>query len=130
MAGRRWPAPIRTLRRYLPAEVRLLRWALGVAGGAALAVGVLALLLGGNWRLGYGDDRVFVSIFGFLLPAVVGVASPGWYWVGRPAWDWLGRPDDSLGRPFRHARFLPGLAGSVLGLALVFPVSATSPFGV
>lgn len=128
MDGRDWPEPVRTLRGYLPAEMRLLRGALGAVGGVVVLGGVLVVLLGGNWQLGYGDDRVLVSIFLVLAPAAVGVASPAWYWVGRPVWHRLGRPGDRPLRPFRRVRFLPGLVGSVVGVALLFPVSATSRF--
>ena len=121
-----WPEPIRTLRGRLPAEMRILRGLAGLLGGAVLLGGLLTVLLGGNWQLGYGDDRPLAAILLTAGPAVVGILSPCWYWLGRPAWHWRGRPAaDRLG-PAEDARFLPGLAGSVLGLLLVVPVSATS----
>lgn len=83
----RWPAPIRTLRGYLPAEMRVLRGAGGALVGVILFGSILSILLGGNWHLGYGDDRILVAIFLVLLPAGLGVASPIWYWLGRPVWD-------------------------------------------
>jgi len=134
----RWPAPIRILRGYLPAEMRVLRGAVGALSGVILFGSILSILLGGNWHLGYGDDRLLVAIFLVLIPAGLGVASPIWYWLGRPVWDWFDRPGDHFLGPFREVRFLPGLAGSVIGVALIFPVSATSrlliqtlaPFGL
>jgi len=134
----RWPAPIRTLRGYLPAEMRVIRGAVGALSGVILIASILSILLGGNWHLGYGDDRILVAIFLVLIPAGLGVASPIWYWIGQPVWDWFDRPGDHLLRPFREVRLLPGLAGSVIGVALIFPVSATSrllvqmlaPFGL
>lgn len=138
MERERWPAPIRTLRGVLPAEMRVLRGAVGALGGAFLFGSVLVILIGGNWQLGYGDDRILVGIFLVLIPAGLGVVSPVWYWLGRPVWHWVDRPGVQRLRPFHGARFLPGLVGSVLGVALIVPVSATSrlleqtlaPFGL
>lgn len=103
-----------------------------------LLAALLSVLLGGNWQLGYGDDRPLAAIVLTVGPAAVGVVSPLWYWLGRPAWHWRGRPAADLLQAVEHARILPGLAGSVLGVLLLFPVDATSrlpvqtlgPFGV
>jgi hypothetical protein len=118
--------------------MRVIRGAVGALSGVILIASILSILLGGNWHLGYGDDRILVAIFLVLIPAGLGVASPIWYWIGQPVWDWFDRPGDHLLRPFREVRLLPGLAGSVIGVALIFPVSATSrllvqmlaPFGL
>lgn len=134
----RWPAPIRTLRGSLPAEMRVLRGAAGALGGAFVFGCLLVILLGGNWHLGYGDDRLFVAIYVLLVPAGLGIASPLWYWFGRPVWVWFDRPGGRRLRPLHSVRFLPGLAGSVTGVALFVPVGATSrllrqtlaPFGL
>lgn len=134
----RWPGPIRTLRGHLPAEMRILRGVGGALGGAILSISILGVLLGGNWRLGFGDDRLFVGIFLVLVPAGLGLASPVWYWFGRPVWAWFDRPGLHLLGPLQESRFLPGLAGSVVGVTHLFPVSATShllvqtlaPFGL
>lgn len=110
--------------------MRLLRGGLGLVGGVALLFGVVVVLFGGNWHMGYTHDRVLVPIFGLLVPAAAGIVSPLWYWVGRPVWARLDRPGERSARRLRRARFLPGLAGSVLGVALLLPVSATSRFPV
>lgn len=126
------------LRGYLPAEMRILKGAAGIISGVVLFGSILSILLGGNWQLGYGDDRLLVGIFLVLIPAGLGIVSPLWYWLGRPVWDWFDRPGDQRLHPLREVRFLPGIAGSVLGIALIIPVTATSrllvqtlaPFGL
>lgn len=133
-----WPGPIRTLRGVLPAEMRLLRGVLGLVGGLTVFATVVVLIVGGSWHLGFGDDRALVGIFGLLIPAAIGVASPVWYWCGRPVWATLGRPGTSLVEWPGGGRFLAGLAGPVFGAGLVLPVRATSgwlvqtlaPFGI
>lgn len=134
----RWPSSIRTLRGYLPTDMRVLRGAVGAFSGVILFVSIISILLSGNWQLGYGDDRILVAIFLVLIPAGLGVASPIWYWLGRPVWGWFDRPGNTLLRPLQEVRFLPGLVGSVIGVTLLFPVHATSrlfvqslaPFGL
>jgi len=125
---RDWPEPIWTLRSYLPAEMRVLRGILGMIGGVALFGGVLVILLGGNWQLGYADSRFLASIFLALIPATIGIVSPAWYWLGRPEWYRLDRPGNHLLCRFRNARFVPGMVGTVLGIGLMAPVTATSGF--
>ncbi|WP_435120079.1 hypothetical protein [Halolamina sp. C58] len=93
-----------------------------------LSGGTLVILLGGNWQLGYANTRFLASLFLLWIPGTVGIGSPLWYWIGRPVWYRLEQPGGRLVRPFQDVRFLPGLAGAVLGGALIIPVTATSPF--
>lgn len=121
-----WPGPIRAARRHLPEEMRLLRGGLGLVGGVALVFGTFVQLLGGNWQLGFRHDWFLTAIFFGFIAGAVGVVSPLWYWLGRPVWHRLRRPGNNLVGRWREAQFLLGLAGAVLGLVLLFPVSATS----
>lgn len=119
-------SPLETLRGPLPAEMRVLRGALGFGGGVVLLFAVTTALLGGNWQLGFGDTRPLAPVVFTAVPAALGVASPLWYWAGRPAWHRLDRPGADLVAPLAGARFLPGLAATAVGLALLLPVTATS----
>lgn len=106
------------------------RGAVGLGAGVLVLFGVFVTLLGGNWQLGFRHDWVLTLIFVDLVPAALGILSPVWYWIGRPLWYHLGRPG---GRRFEHwqsARFLPGILGPLVGIALLFPVSATSRFWI
>lgn len=125
-----WPEPIRTLRGYIPAEMRVLRGAIGLIGGIILGFEIILLMLSGNWHLGYTHERFLASLLGLLVPAAIGIISPLWYWVGRPVWYRIERPGLTVVHRWRDARFLPGLAGAVIGGSLFFPVSATSRFWV
>lgn len=125
-----WPAPIRTARGFLPAEMRVLRGGLGFVGGVALVFGATVQLLGGNWQLGFRHDWILTAIFFVFFSGAVGILSPLWFWLGRPVWFRVDRPGAGLVNPEHPPHFLAGLAGAVLGLALMFPVSATSRFPV
>lgn len=124
----RWPAPIRTLRGVLPAEMRVLRGAAGFLGGVLLVGLVFVELLGSNWQLGFRYTQPLTVIFLALIPGGIGIVSPLWYWLGRPVWYRLERPGGWLFRRWRRARFLPGLVGPLFGIWLFIPVSATSRF--
>jgi hypothetical protein len=119
-------SPSKTLRGRLPAEMRVVRGALGLAGGVALLFAVTTALLGGNWQLGFGDTRPLAPAVFAVVPALLGVASPLWYWAGRPAWHRLDRPGADLAAPLAGATFLPGVAATAVGVALLLPVTATS----
>lgn len=125
-----WPEPIRTLRSFLPEEARLLRGGVGLLAGILIVSEIIVLVLGGNWQMGYSNDWILASIFLLLVPAAVGIMSPLWYWIGRPVWDRFERPGDRLLHRWRPAQFVPGLIGAVVGVSLIFPVSATSRFWV
>lgn len=119
-------SPLETLRGHLPAEMRVVRGVLGLAGGVALLFAVTTALLGGNWRLGFGDTRPLAPAVFTVVPAALGVASPLWYWAGRPGWYRLDRPGADLVAPLAGATFLPGVAATAVGVALLLPVTATS----
>lgn len=119
--------PLRTVRGRLPAEIRLLRGALGLAGGAVLLFAIANALLSANWRLGFANNRLFTPVLLAIAPMVLGLASPLWYWIGRPLWHHLDRPGAAALAPLSGARFLPGLASTAVGLAMLLAVRATSP---
>lgn len=123
-----WPASVTTLRRFLPDEARLFNGAFGLFGGVLLAFIVFVQLLGGNWRMAYGDDRFLTLIFAFLGPAGIGLVSPVWFWLGRPLWVRFGRPANEIIRRWSAARFVPGLLAPIGGVFLMFPAEATSTF--
>lgn len=129
----RWmasPEIVARLHRTLPQGMRPVSGILGLIGGVTIVVILTVVLLGGNWQLGFGDDRPLVLIFGLGFPAAVGITSPLWFWVGRPVWVHYGRPGEDHWRSLYDVKFLPGLAGSLVGVLLVLPVSATSPLPV
>lgn len=138
MSGSRWPHPFPTLRSYLPAEMRLLNGIGGFVGGLLLLLFTFSILLGGNWHLGFADDRILTGIFLVFVPAAIGILSPLWFWIGRPLWVRFNRPGYHVTYRFERARFLLGLFGSLVGSWIILRVSATShlaeqslaPFGL
>lgn len=124
------PESVDTLRNYLPAEMRILRGVVGLLAGVILTFGVFIQLLSGNWQLGFTNDWILTSIFLLFVPAIIGISSPLWYWFLRPLWYRLDGPAEQFIGAIREVRFFHGLTGSILGLALLFPVSATSEFWI
>lgn len=110
-----------------------MRGLVGLAGGSLLLFGLSVELFTANWKLGIALEWLFTPLLAFLVPAALGIVSPLWYWVGRPIWCRLARSraQGSVVRSgLREARFLPGLAGSLLGLLVLGPVTATAGFWV